>query len=85
VNLDTGACFGGPLTGYLQKTVGQAVPYLDCIKEIVKSGDRMAIAVKRADNQDNLDPQRLAKLPPEKRAGDDKYRRSIEMLTVVLK
>lgn len=60
------------------------VPYLDCIKAIVASGDRMAIAVKRADNQDNLDPERLAKLPPGKRAGDDKYRRSIEILTAAL-
>ena len=60
------------------------VAYLDCIKAIVESGDRMAMAVKRADNQDNLDPERLAKLPPEKRAGDDKYRRSVEMLTAAL-
>ncbi|MEZ2142224.1 GTP pyrophosphokinase [Bradyrhizobium sp. DN5] len=63
----------------------KGIPYLDCIKEIVRSGDRMAMAVKRADNQDNLDPARLAKLPPEKRAGDDKYRRSIELLTAALK
>ncbi|OKO88072.1 hypothetical protein AC629_11030 [Bradyrhizobium sp. NAS80.1] len=62
----------------------KGIPYLDCIKSIVESGDRMAMAVKRADNQDNLDPERLAKLPPEKRVGDDKYRRSIEMLTAAL-
>jgi (p)ppGpp synthase/HD superfamily hydrolase len=65
-------------------TKPKGVPYLDCIKAIAASGDRMAIAVKRADNQDNLDPGRLAKLPPDKRAGDDKYRRSIEILTAAL-
>jgi (p)ppGpp synthase/HD superfamily hydrolase len=62
----------------------KGMPYLDCIQAIVVSGDRMAIAVKRADNQDNLDPERLAKLPPDKQAGDEKYRRSIEILTAAL-
>lgn len=62
----------------------KSVPYLDCIRAIIASGDRMAMVVKRADNQDNLDRARLAKLPPDKRSGDDKYRRSIEMLTAAL-
>jgi (p)ppGpp synthase/HD superfamily hydrolase len=59
-------------------------PYLDCIRAIAASGDRMAMAVKMADNQDNLDPDRLSKLPPDKRGGDDKYRRSIETLAAAL-
>jgi (p)ppGpp synthase/HD superfamily hydrolase len=62
----------------------RGLPYLDCIRAIVASGDRMAMAVKRADNQDNLDPARLAKLPPDKQGGDEKYRRSIEILTAAL-
>lgn len=65
-------------------TKPKAMTYLDCIEAIAASGDRMAMAVKRADNQDNLDPDRLLRLPPEKRAGDDKYRRSIEILTAAL-
>jgi (p)ppGpp synthase/HD superfamily hydrolase len=62
----------------------KGIPYLDCIQAIVASGDRMAMAVKRADNQDNLDPGRLAKLPADKQAGAEKYRRSIEILTAAL-
>lgn len=62
----------------------KGLPYLEGIRAIAESGDRMAMVVKRADNQDNLDPERLAKLPPDKRGGDDKYRRSIEMLTAAL-
>jgi len=58
--------------------------YLDCIRAIAASGDRMAIAVKIADNQDNLDPERLSRLPPDKRSGNDRYRRSIEILTAAL-
>lgn len=65
-------------------TKPEGIPYLDCIRAIVASGDRMAIAVKLADNRDNLDPERLSKLPPDKRGGDDKYRRSIEILAAAL-
>ena len=60
------------------------VDYPAYIKELVRSGDRIAMLVKRADNIDNLDPSRLALLPPEHRAGNDKYRRSIEILTAAL-
>ena len=66
----------------LTKPKGMA--YLDCIRAIAASGDRMAIAVKIADNQDNLDPERLSRLPPDKRSGNDRYRRSIEILTAAL-
>jgi (p)ppGpp synthase/HD superfamily hydrolase len=65
-------------------TKPKGMPYLDCILAIIASGDGMAMAVKRADNRDNLDPTRLAKLPPDKQAGDEKYRRSIEILTAAL-
>ncbi len=58
--------------------------YLAYIKDLVRSGDRIAMLVKRADNIDNLDPSRLALLSPEHRAGNDKYRRSIEILTAAL-
>ena len=42
---------------------------------------KVAIAVKIADNLDNLDPERLARLPLDKQGGQEKYRRSIEILT----
>jgi (p)ppGpp synthase/HD superfamily hydrolase len=57
------------------------VAYLKCIEELAASGDQVAIAVKIADNLDNLDPERLARLPLEKQGGQEKYRRSIEILT----
>jgi len=61
------------------------VPYLECIERLAASGDRIAIEVKLADNLDNIDPERLARLPPEKRGKEDTYRRSIETLTAALR
>ena len=55
-------------------------PYLEVIQGIARSGDVIAIAVKIADNEDNLDPDRLARLPEEMRGGNEKYRRSIAIL-----
>jgi (p)ppGpp synthase/HD superfamily hydrolase len=74
----------GVIASVQRLTKPKGTPYLDCIRAIAASGDRMAMAVKRADNQDNLDPERLSKLPRETRSGDEKYRRSIEILTAVL-
>lgn len=64
-------------------TKPKGVAYLKYIEELAVSGDQMAIEVKIADNFDNLDPERLSRLPPDKRSGEDKYRRSIEILTPV--
>lgn len=74
----------GVVAAVQRLTKPKGIPYLDCIRAIVASGDLLAIAVKLADNQDNLDPDRLAMLPPDKRGGDNKYRRSIEILAAAL-
>jgi len=65
-------------------TKPRGVPYLECIKDLAASGDQMAIAVKIADNRDNLDPDRLARIPPNERGKEDKYRLSLEILTAAL-
>jgi (p)ppGpp synthase/HD superfamily hydrolase len=46
----------------LQLTKLEEIPYLDNIERIAASGNEIAIAVKIADNEDNLDPERLAHL-----------------------
>ena len=66
-------------------TKPDGVPYLECIKTLAASGDQMTIEVKIADNLDNLDPERLALLPPETRTKGEKYRESIDILTAALR
>lgn len=56
------------------------VPYIDEIKHIRDSGNPIAIAVKIADNLDNLDQVRLAKLKPELQLKAGKYRESLAIL-----
>lgn len=56
------------------------VPYLDWIRTIAESGNIIAIRVKIADNEDNIDPGRVAKLPPAMRGGQARYSRSLEIL-----
>lgn len=41
------------------------VSYLDWIRVIAAIGNKIAIRVKIADNEDNMDPERLARLPPD--------------------
>jgi (p)ppGpp synthase/HD superfamily hydrolase len=60
------------------------IDYLDYVRGLADSGYTTAMVVKIADNQDNIDPERLARLPEAMRGGDDKYRRSIEILTAAL-
>jgi len=47
----------------LRLTKVEEIPYLENIERIAASGDKIAIAVKIADNEDNLDPERIARLP----------------------
>jgi hypothetical protein len=54
--------------------------YIDWIKSIAASGNRIAIRVKIADNEDNSDPARIAQLPPESRAIVRRYERSLQIL-----
>jgi (p)ppGpp synthase/HD superfamily hydrolase len=57
--------------GYAERVIEAVVrltkvdnaPYLENIERIAASGDKIAIAVKIADNEDNLDPERMARLP----------------------
>lgn len=61
-------------------TKPKGIPYLDAIRRLIDSGNNIAVAVKIADNQDNLDPARVAKLPIELQAKGDKYRQSLLLL-----
>jgi hypothetical protein len=58
--------------------------YMDYIRKIATSGDRGLIAIKLADNADNLDPVRVARLP--KRSADlvDRYKRARHVLRTAL-
>jgi (p)ppGpp synthase/HD superfamily hydrolase len=61
----------------------EKIPYLENIERIAASGDKIAIAVKMADNQDNLDPERIARLPANARMSNQqiaKYQASLEIL-----
>jgi (p)ppGpp synthase/HD superfamily hydrolase len=59
------------------------IPYLDNIERIAASGDKIAIAVKIADNEDNLDPERLARVPADMQTLSrqiSKYQDSLKIL-----
>jgi len=67
----------------LHLTKVEKIPYLDNIKRIAHCGNKIAIAVKIADNEDNLDPERIARLPANARLLTQqiaKYRSSLEIL-----
>jgi (p)ppGpp synthase/HD superfamily hydrolase len=67
----------------LRLTKVEGIPYLENIKRIAASGDKIAIAVKIADNEDNLDPERIARLPANARVINlqiAKYQSSLEIL-----
>lgn len=59
---------------------GNRPSYIDWIKSIATSGNRSAILVKIADNQENSSPERIANLPPENRDIVKRYARSLEIL-----
>lgn len=62
----------------------QGVGYLDWIRSIAASGNRVAIRVKIADNEDNSDPQRIAALPPDQRSIAERYHHSLRILRAAL-
>jgi (p)ppGpp synthase/HD superfamily hydrolase len=59
-------------------------PYAVMIDELVATGNAMAMRVKIADNEDNLDPERVAKLPADKRHLSERYERSRAILRPAL-
>ena len=58
--------------------------YMEWIRSIAASGNRMAIKVKIADNEENSDPKRIAQLPPEGRDIVKRYERSLKILRAAL-
>lgn len=58
--------------------------YLDWIRDIAASGNRMAIRVKIADNEDNSDPARVDTLPEDFRSIVRRYERSLAILRPAL-
>ena len=58
----------------------QGVHYLDWIRSIAESGNRMAIRVKIADNEHNSDPSRVTALPPDQRGLVKRYEQSLRIL-----
>jgi hypothetical protein len=67
----------------LRLTKLEKIPYLENIERIAASGDKIAIAVKIADNEDNLDPERIARLPENQHVLNQqiaKYQASLEIL-----
>jgi hypothetical protein len=68
----------------LSRPQGESRPnYMDWIRSIAASGNRLAIRVKIADNEDNCDPERVAALPPEARGIVDRYEQSLRILRPV--
>lgn len=58
--------------------------YIQWVESIVATGNRAAMRVKLADNEDNSDPVRIANLPPEKRSIKRRYERSKRILRAAL-
>lgn len=58
----------------------KGVTYMDWIRSIAVSGDRVAIKVKIADNEHNSCPERNGKLPEDKRDIVKRYERSLRIL-----
>lgn len=56
------------------------IAYLDWIRSIKASGNDIAIRVKIADNEDNMDPARIAALPVEMRSIVHRYAKSLRIL-----
>lgn len=58
--------------------------YLDWIRDIAASGNRMAIRVKIADNEDNATPARVATLPDDFKGIIQRYEKSLAILRPAL-
>lgn len=58
--------------------------YIEWIKSLATSGNKGAIKIKIADNEDNSDPDRIARMPPEQQGIVKRYKRSLEILRSVL-
>ena len=58
--------------------------YLEGIRSLAESRNRIAIRVKIADNEENCDPARVAQLPPDKRAFTRRYEQSLSILRPAL-
>lgn len=58
--------------------------YLDWIKDIAASGNRRAIRIKIADNEDNSDPARIDTLPEDFRSITKRYAKSLAILRPAL-
>jgi len=54
--------------------------YLEWIQALADSGNRGAIKIKIADNEDNMAPERIAQLPPEKQGIAKRYEKSLQIL-----
>lgn len=55
-------------------------PYDDFIQRIARSGNAIAIKVKIADMEENMDPVRVAAMPPDERGIIARYERSLPIL-----
>lgn len=58
--------------------------YIEWIESLAASGNKGAIKIKIADNEDNSDPKRIAQIPPEQQGIAKRYARSLEILRSVL-
>ena len=58
--------------------------YLEKIQALADSGNRGAIKIKIADNEDNSDPDRIALLPPEQQGIAKRYQKSLNILRKVV-
>lgn len=54
--------------------------YMDFIQSIAASGNAIAIKVKIADLQDNMDPERVAAMPLDERGIVERYERALPVL-----
>lgn len=61
-------------------TKPHGIPYLECIRAIAASGNKIAIRVKIADNEDNSDPRRVSLLPHKQRDFSQRYAESLKIL-----
>lgn len=58
--------------------------YMEFIQSIVDSGNKGAIMIKIADNEDNIDPNRIAQIPPEQQGIVKRYAKSLKLLRAAL-
>lgn len=65
---------------------GEGAPaYLDWIRELAEHAPLGAVMIKIADNEDNNDPERIARLPEEQRDVSEFYARARQILDAALK